>query len=567
MADKLRSLSFDGAIAARIATMPRIPARFAAILIAFSSIGVACVAYADPLIQPVPVPDTSKLTPELAKKLASERAAIDQVKTTLVGPPLAQAYADLGALYARNGFDAAAAVAFYDATQVNPTDGRWFYLRGVIARKLKRNDDARANFQAALERDKVYLPIRYRLADTLVETGDGDGARRLLEDTAREHPDQAVAFAMLGQLALKQKRYADAVDALNKAIKLDPKAGGLYATLADAYAGQGNTRAADEARAKVGPGTAELDDPLVAGMLAPTQETGSTLADAQALIAQGNIQGARDTLVAVLNKNPKDVDALALAARIEATIGNQAIAQTYIDEALKANGDSATARVSSGIVAEYGGDDAKAYDEYRRAQKLDRKLPDSWLLLGNAEMRRSRYAQAAEQYRGLIALQPDSANAYAHLVASLVAQGKCDGALQAINGVLERRKNDSDLQQMFVRVASTCAQADAKTRDVALQYGQALYKQRPDASNATALALALAAHGKFKEAQEYQAEAIFDATRASNAEAAAMLRTTMQQFVKQQVPDRPWPAQHPYFRAPLLSASRPAAKPAAPANK
>ena len=547
--------------------MPRMSSLVAAIFIAVAAAGIASTAYADSLIRPVPVPDTSKLAPNVAKQIADDRAIIDKATAALIGPPLAQTYADLGALYARNGFDEAAAVAFYDATQANPGDSRWYYLSGVIARKLKRNEDARANFQAALERDKVYLPIRYRLADTLVETGDSAGARKLLEDTTREYADQPVAFTMLGQLALKQKRYADAVDALNRAIKLDPKAAGLYAYLADAYAGQGNTKAADEARAKVGPGTAELDDPLVTGMLGAQSQApaagGGTVADAQAFARQGNFQAARDALGAVLSKKPDDIEALTLGARIEATLGNHAIAQLYVDQALKAKPDDASVHAVNGIVAEYAGDDAKAYDEYRQAQKLDRKLPDSWLLLGNAEMRRARYAQAAEQYRGLIALQPDSANAYAHLVASLVAQGKCDGALQAINSVLDRRKNDGDLLQIFVRVASTCSAADAKTRDVALEYGQALYKERPDAGNSAALALALAAHGKFKDAQEYQAQAIFEATRSRNTEAAAMLKSTMQQFVKQQVPDRPWPAEHAYFKAPMLSASRPAVPPAA----
>lgn len=529
-------------------------------LIALAAIGTMPAARADSLIQPVPVPDTSKLGAETTKNIADGRAAIDKARVNLVGPPLAQAYADIGALYARYGLDEAAAVAFYDATQINPDDARWFYLRGVLARKLKRNEDARANFQAALDRDQIYLPIRYRLADTLVELNDTAGARKLLEDTAREHADQPVVFTMLGQLALKQKRYGDAVDAFNKALKLDPQADGLYAYLADAYTAQGNVKAADDARLKMGKGTPALDDPIVAGMLAaPQTAPGGTIAEAQTLLQQGNVQGARDTLAEVLKKNPNDVDALALAARMEATYDNQAVARVYADQALQVKSDSAVAHMASGIVAEYGGDDAKAYDEYREAQRLDRKLPDSWLLLGNAEMRRARYAQATEQYRGLISLQPDSASAYAHLVASLVAQGKCDGALRAINGVLERRKNDGDLMEIFVRLASTCPAVDAKTRDVALDYGQALYKQQPDAAHSAALALALAAHGKFKEAQEYQAQAIFEATRLRNPEAAALLKGTMQQFVKQQVPDRPWPAEHPYFKAPLLAAARPAA--------
>ena len=398
-------------------------------------------AHADSLLQTVPTPDTSKLAPDAAKQLATERAQFEKLRAGIVGPPLARIYADLGALYVRNGFSEAAAVALYDASQVSPNDGRWFYLRGVIARELKRNDEARTDFQAALDRDKVYLPIRYRLANTLIDLGDVAGARKLLEDTAREHAQQPVAFAMLGQLALRQKRYADAVDNLNSALKLDPKANELYKHLADAYAGQGNAKAADEARAKAGDVTVTLDDPLVTGLYAisPPQVSGTPIEQAQTLARQGRIGAAREKIADILKTNPHDADALALSARIEASMGNIAIAQSEIETALQTKPDSAMVNISSGIVAEHMGDDAKAYEAYRRAQHLDAKYPDSYLLLGNAEMRRSHYAQAVEQYRQFTVLQPDNAIAYAHLVAAQVAQGKCADALQSINGALTRR--------------------------------------------------------------------------------------------------------------------------------
>ena len=538
----------------------RLRAGVAAVLLAMAS-----VASADTALQPLPTPDTSKLAPEAAKQLAESRAEFDKAKGALIGPPLALAYADLGAVYARAGFDDAAAVAFYDATQINPDDGRWHYLRGLVARKLKRDQDARANFVAALERDKVYLPIRYRLADTLIDLGDLAGARKVLEDTAREHPNKAATEAMLGRLALREKRYADAVAALNRALRLEPGADELYVHLAAAYDGMGNGAAAGEARAKAGKVVPGIDDPLAVSLIAAPGQAEPTLEGARGLAQQGRLGAARNQLVAVLEKKPNDVDALALLARIDATVGNVAIAQGEVAEALKANDNSASAHFSAGLVAEYAGDEARAYDEYRRAQRLDKKLPDTWLMLGNAEMRRQRYAEAAEQYRQLTALQPDAPLAQAHLTAALVAQGQCGEALQNINKVLARHSRDGDLMVIYIRLASTCAAASAQERDIALDYGQLLYKQSPDTNTASAYALALAAHGKFKEAQEYQAQAIFEATRAHDGATAAMHRETMQLFVKQQAPDKPWPATHPYFKAPLLTASAPA--PAAAAAK
>jgi tetratricopeptide (TPR) repeat protein len=535
----------------------RLSASIAAALLAVTALA------ADTPLQQLPVPDTSKLAPEAAKDLAETRAEFDKVKNGLVGPPLALAYADIGAAYARAGFDDAAAIAFYDATQANPNDGRWYYLRGLMARKLKHDQDARTNFVAALEHDKVYLPIRYRLADTLTDLGDLAGARKVLENTAHDYPNKAATEAMLGRLALREKRFADAVAALNRALKLEPGANELYEHLAAAYDGMGNGTAAADARAKAGKVVPGIDDPLAVSLIAVPGQAAPTLASARGLAQQGRVGAARDQLVAVLEKKPNDVEALALLARIDATTGNVAIAQGEAADALKADDNSATAHFSAGLVAEYAGDDARAYDEYNRAQRLDKKLPDTWLMLGNAEMRRQRYGQAVEQYRQLTVLQPDSVLAQAHLTAALVAQGQCGDALQNINKALARRSRDGDLMVIYIRLASTCAAASVQERDIALDYGQVLYKQSPDTNTASAYALALAAHGKFKEAQEYQAQAIFEATRARDSATAAMHREAMQLFVKQQVPDKPWPASHPYFKTPMLTANIPAPAPAA----
>ena len=118
------------------------------------------VAAADALLKPLPTPDLSKLPPVTAQHLAADRAEFDKARSGWVGPPLAQAYADIGVEYAQAGLKDVAAVAFYNASQSNPQDGRWFYLRGLLARDLKQNAEARANFEAALALDKIYLPIR-----------------------------------------------------------------------------------------------------------------------------------------------------------------------------------------------------------------------------------------------------------------------------------------------------------------------------------------------------------------------------------------------------------------------
>ena len=514
----------------------------------------APVVFADALVKPLPTPDATKFPSDVAQELAAARTEFDKARVGMVGDELAETYAKMGAVYARVGYNDGAAVAFYDASQLSPKDSRWLYLRGVIARAQKLDADARADYEAALALDQNYSPIRYRLAETLVDLGDLDGAHKLLQAAVSAHKDQAALFAMLGRIELHQKRYAEAIGDLNTALKLEPQANALHKDLADAYNGQGNAQQAKDALAGAGPNEPSIADPLVTGMYGSTpQVSGTLLQQAQQLLAQGQLAPARTKVGEALTSQADDVDALALAARIDALTGKRVAAQDEASRALKLKPDSASANLSQGMVYEFAGDEANAYTFYQRAAHANPKLADAQLLLGNAQMRSTHYAEAAEHYRQLAAIAPDNIEATGRLVAAQVAAGRCGDALAHVNNLLAKRAQDGHLMQIFVRLASTCAAAKPAERSMALDYARALYKQRPDAGDSAALALAFAAQGKFDEAQKSQAEAIYEAVRAGNTPLAQMYRSTMRQFVAKQLPDRPWPAEHPYFKPERLA--------------
>jgi tetratricopeptide (TPR) repeat protein len=518
----------------------------------------AAAAHADALVKPLPNPDLSKLPADVAKQLKETRAQFDKDKINLESEVLGAGYAQLGALYFRAGLLDIADIAFYDATQLAPKDARWLYLRGVLANAQKRASDARANFEAALALDQDYLPIRYRLSDTLIELGDLDGAHKLLADAYAQRKDIAVLPAMLGRLEIRQQHYAEAITHLTAALELEPQATALYKDLAAAYTAQGNASAAKDAQARIGTMQPNLADPLVAGIsggVAPSAPAvhGTPLQQARQLMARRDFAGSLDKVEEALKAQPDDVEAIALAARLDALMMLTEDAQKAAARALKLQPQSASANLSQGMVYEFAGDDANARTYYQRAVQADPNLADARLLFGNSLMRNGNYAQAAEQYRRLVAIAPSNDNADARVAAALVAAGKCSDALADLNLKLEKRVQDGDLMQVFVRVASTCPAANEAERGMALDYAKALYKQRPDAGDSSALALAQAANGKFDDAQKTQAEAIFQAVRAGDGENAKMYRETMQQFAAKQVPDRPWPPAHRYFHPPMLT--------------
>jgi tetratricopeptide (TPR) repeat protein len=270
-------------------------------------------------------------------------------------------------------------------------------------------------------------------------------------------------------------------------------------------------------------------------------------------MTQRDFAGSRDKVGEILKTQPDDVEALAFAARLDALMGLTDDARREATQALKLQPAGASANLSQGMVYEFAGDDGNARTYYQRAVQANPQQPDARLLLGNSLMRHGDYAQAAEQYRQLAAIAPRNDNADARLVAALVAAGRCSDALADLNAKLAKRTNDGDLMQVFVRLTSTCPAASDTERSMALDYAQALYKQRPDAGDSAALALAQAANGKFDDAQKSQAEAIFQAVRVGDGMNAKLNRETMQLFAAKKLPDRPWPATHPYFNPPMLT--------------
>lgn len=515
-------------------------------------LAVAAGIHAEALLKPLPQPPLGTLPKDRAEALADARAKFDQVRTNLVGADLAAAYAEIGALYAREGFVDAAEAALYDATQLAPQDGRWVYLQGVLADSRKQPTVALGYFERAFKLDADYVPIRIALATALFAQGQLDRAAGLVDEYLAKAKDQPKVYALKGEIELRRKRYADAVAAIEQALKLDPMANKLQGLLAEAYAGQGNAAAAAQARAQAGDVPPRLADPLGLSVLPASAAPAATappdpLARAAFFFVAGQFAVARTELDAALRQQPGDAAALALYARVEAMAGVAGAAQSRIDAALKAAPQNAVVLMTQGVVRETVGDDDGARGWYEKAVNADPSLVEARLLLGNVAMRNGKPGQAAEQYRQLTRLEPDKGEHYARLVAALTADGHCETALRDVNAALVEHPKLGGLVQVFVRLASTCRAAGTADRARAIESGKRLYRQRPTPANSEALALAAAAAGRWNDAVQIQGAAIFDAVKGGDQSEVALYKRYFAKFEAKQLPDRPWPAEHPLY--------------------
>ena len=537
----------------------------------------APIVHAEALIKPIPTPDLTRLAPAQATQLLNDRTAFEKTKVTLVGDGLPEAYALMGSAYARAGLYDAAMVALEDAALLAPKDGRWVYAQGLLANAQKRPAVAQNYFDLAFGLNQDYLPIRTAVARSKLGNGDLDGARKLMADYVASHTDQAVPYAMLGEIALRQKRYADAIEQTRHALALDPKASRLYATLADAQAGAGDAKGAAEARARQGTALPALSDPLGEGLLgspaspasaAPAATTAAPTLDDAALAAEAlatrQYALARQHLDAAFKVHPNDSTLLALYARVEAASGNLEAAKSRAAAAVAADPANALAHLSQGVALEMSGDDNGARRAYEQAMHADAQLADPRLLLGSLLMRTGRNDEAVAQYRALVQVDLGNTEAWMRLVAADTASGHCAAALRDVSDVLAKDAGNKFLLQLFVRVASTCTSASTPEKRGALQYGAKLYGETQSAQAGEAYALALAANGKWEDAVKIQQAAMFVLVRNGAKAELPPYREILQQLQARKLPDRPWRASAAIYHPARLA---PDPKPVAPASK
>ncbi|WP_257387154.1 tetratricopeptide repeat protein [Tahibacter caeni] len=541
---------------------------------------LSTAALAQNVIRPVPIPDLRKLTKAEADQLVEMRAEFDKTKPTLAGEQLAKAYSLLASSYAQAGFYAEADAALANALVVTPDDARWLYLRGMLARMRNQQTQAADFLEQAFRLDRKYLPIRIAVIESRLAGGDVDAARQAADQAGAEGKDSAVLASLRGRVALRQGRHADALNAINDALRLDPGANQLYAVQADIYAAQGNKAAADAARAKAGTVAAKQLDVLLAGFLgarsidtsrpatapagaAAAADKDDPLTQARFFIGVQQYDSARAALNQALKSAPNNSGLLGLSARVEALLGNRPLATTRANEAVRLSPNDPSALVTRGVVAETGGDEAAAQADYEKAIGLDGKLTEARLLLGNRYMRLGRYAQAAEQYRQLIKLDTKVPEHYGRLAAAQFADGRCTDALRDLEAALQANQRHGYAAQVYVRVAATCRGATDEQHRKATDYARRLYVERPIPQVIEAVALTNAAADNFTVASEMQGSAMFAAVRDGGNEAADPFREFFKKFEARQMPERPWPADSNLFKPARLQPLPPRPAPAA----
>jgi len=269
----------------------------------------------------------------------------------------------------------------------------------VTIHQLRYWRDTETLFRHAMAVTSDNGPARIILGDTLINQGRVDEALVLFTEAARFGNGAPLPLTEMGRALILQKRFAEAIEPLRRAIASDPGLSFAHETLGSAYMGTGATQEALQ----------EFEEAL--RLDNGVRRTNILQARGNAKVKAGRIDEGIAELKATLASTPTAAAWNDLAAAYS-TRDDFANALPAYAEAIRLDPNSYDARLNYAAVLSRAGRNEEALAQIREAMRIAPASPEprTYLALTLAQMnRRSEAAAAAED---AMRLDPAAANDY-----------------------------------------------------------------------------------------------------------------------------------------------------------
>jgi tetratricopeptide (TPR) repeat protein len=149
------------------------------------------------------------------------------------------------------GRTAEAIPEFEAAAQAAPREPNVNFGLGYLYWKQHKYDEAKAAFETELSIDSAHAQALAYLGDIELKRNEPEKALPLLTKATQLRDDIRIAYVDIGAILFDQKKYPEALAALQCAEKLDPAQPDAHYRLARLYRAMGNSAAAEREFAKV----------------------------------------------------------------------------------------------------------------------------------------------------------------------------------------------------------------------------------------------------------------------------------------------------------------------------
>jgi tetratricopeptide (TPR) repeat protein len=437
----------------------------------------------------VPMPALDELETAVAEQLRAQRKAFESVaaRAKVSDRDLANAYSALGRLcHAYEFFDAAEA-AYANAITLTPQDPALPHLLGYLYQQTGRFEDALTRYTEARRLQQGDPVIRIRLADVYLRLDRLSDARALFQDLVEVYP--AVARAGLGEIALRNGRFSEAVQHLEAALDRAPDAASIHYSLGMAYRGLGRLEEARSHLARHGASGLRPADPVVDALNTLLRGERAQMNLGRRAYEAGQFDEARSAFEKAVDAAPSSAAARLGLGMALAQLGREREAVEHLTEASRREASDEVNGVLIRLLLKLSRGD-EALDVLARTRSLSTE--DEATVLGVAILLADR-----ERYR------------------------------EAIDVLASANQQSPDR----VRTATTLSRLLAASPDRSLRDGERalalatrVYEMERSPVHGESVALALSELGRCAEAAAWMQRAIAEAERAGDAATAARLK-------------------------------------------
>jgi len=215
--------------------------------------------------RPIALPDVSRLAKSVQAQVRERHAALTAKLGDRTTPPaeLGDAYGELGLILMAAEYYEGAASCYLTAQALVPDDARWPYYLGHLYRITGEGAKAAEFFSRALELQPADTPTLIWLGEMYLDQDRPDQAEPLFLQALSRDPSSAAALSGAGRAALAGQDLPRAIDYLERALAVEPRALSLHYSLAAAYRGLGQLDRAGTHLERRGSGRPLPRDPLM----------------------------------------------------------------------------------------------------------------------------------------------------------------------------------------------------------------------------------------------------------------------------------------------------------------
>ena len=314
----------------------------------------------------------------------------------------------------------------------NPTDPMYSYDLGLALRLAGDLDGAEAQFRAALKKTPAHGFARRALGLVLRQKGDLEGAASELRAAVEILPVDAQAHHLLGSVLLKLNRDG-ALEALARAVELDPYSTEARVTFAQALARAGKQDEAERQQSEVR---------LINIENAGVSRAMILLETAAGLMSKGDRTAALEQLWEAVAASASFAEAhYQLALALLPPAGKAADSEAHFLRTVQLDADHAKAHHQLGILRARRGDLSGALASLRRATELAPGLVDAQRELAAQAWTAQDWPTVLGALTAVIAWEPGDAMAHYALARALREQGHHDEAAREL--AIAQRLNPS----------------------------------------------------------------------------------------------------------------------------